>query len=493
MAVVKTEPEELPIIEPSLVLNVNTSNLHCDNEDRALNTDTKSDSKAPTTNGLQPLSMAAYEKIPCPICSHLYKPISIRDHIRSQHGNYDKSLARKECDICQKVISLRTFTAHMQKHVNKINSGGIVCLNCDMSFMSLTALQLHMEEHTEINMKTKQKMYVCMHCDSLYKTCHSLREHLSKKHRKSDAPVYECTQCNLKYGRMRDLMIHYRRHSPCDICHKYFPTPLLLKQHRIMHGGSEQYECFACHRTFSQFSTMRSHTQYCHLAEDDKYLCSVCQKTFENPSSWRKHMLLHEGRSFTCHKCNRTYSSRDSLANHTANHRQCDVCHKYVLNEIVLQRHMIEHIDNYAFECFVCQNRYTSYKQVRLHVRAAHTTFRRKIRGKRRVHKIKNHLCSQCGARFASACLLRSHLMRDDHQIAGGGGIEKPFECDWCKKRFKNITTLNDHTRRHTGQNPYKCEICGKSFPCSSSLCMYTKCINPKDNCTHIQPRFRFR
>ena len=35
---------------------------------------------------------------------------------------------------------------------------------------------------------------------------------------------------------------------------------------------------------------------------------------------------------------------------------------------------------------------------------------------------------------------------------------ENPYKCDICGQAFKDIFRI------HTGENPYKCDICGQSF-----------------------------
>ncbi|NXV86909.1 ZN483 protein, partial [Calonectris borealis] len=45
---------------------------------------------------------------------------------------------------------------------------------------------------------------------------------------------------------------------------------------------------------------------------------------------------------------------------------------------------------------------------------------------------------------------------------------EKPFACPDCGKSFSDTSNLTPHRRVHTGEQPYRCGDCGKGFSRSS-------------------------
>ena len=47
---------------------------------------------------------------------------------------------------------------------------------------------------------------------------------------------------------------------------------------------------------------------------------------------------------------------------------------------------------------------------------------------------------------------------------------EKPYECEYCFKRFGAASNLSEHRTLHTGRLAYTCQLCGGKFRLWSSL-----------------------
>lgn len=68
----------------------------------------------------------------------------------------------------------------------------------------------------------------------------------------------------------------------------------------------------------------------------------------------------------------------------------------------------------------------------------------------------KPYKCQKCGKRFPCGQTHEEHIAK--HSAV------KPFKCDQCIKSFNHKTDLRRHMCLHTGSKPYSCMICNKGF-----------------------------
>ena len=69
----------------------------------------------------------------------------------------------------------------------------------------------------------------------------------------------------------------------------------------------------------------------------------------------------------------------------------------------------------------------------------------------------------------------------------GSSARQKNDTCEYCGKVFKNCSNLTVHRRSHTGEKPYKCQLCQYACAQSSKLTRHMKTHNKAYNNTYIK------
>jgi uncharacterized Zn-finger protein len=75
--------------------------------------------------------------------------------------------------------------------------------------------------------------------------------------------------------------------------------------------------------------------------------------------------------------------------------------------------------------------------------------------------------CEFCGKSFLHKDTWKCHTRRHKG--------ERPFQCHFCARGFTEQWALKKHLRLHTGEKPYSCNMCGKAFADCSNLTKHKK------------------
>lgn len=72
------------------------------------------------------------------------------------------------------------------------------------------------------------------------------------------------------------------------------------------------------------------------------------------------------------------------------------------------------------------------------------------------------HACDICPYKTPHVTNLKRHYLIHTGQ--------RPFVCNYCNKSFNQKVTLSVHLRLHTGEKPYPCDKCSENFISRAAL-----------------------
>lgn len=175
----------------------------------------------------------------------------------------------------------------------------------------------------------------------------------------------------------------------------------------------------------------------------------------------------------TCPECSESFPTlavyRKHLAdkNHTDNPAICDICGDRFNGLPLLKKHVLKmhkqgkpknlpftpdlqkflpinlvHFgaDAKKYGCKYCEKSFTLKSNLERHMRM-HTEVQ------------KGFICEKCGTEYFSSQALKDHCNQAHVEM-------KPFECNFCKKRFSHQRSLRKHAQSHSEERPFVCDIC---------------------------------
>ncbi|XP_022061398.2 zinc finger protein 345-like isoform X1 [Acanthochromis polyacanthus] len=377
----------------------------------------------------------------CGVCGqHVESSDGFSDHLRTH-----RETGGGTCDVCGKTF--QNMETHMRSHT------GIKPFNCDVCgkrFPRPGALRRHKKIHSRTEPLHPRTDGGQTEEDDSSDDGQSvtLKPQRDGGHVSGQPPATLCCRvCGDSFHSRGFLRKHAETHCRdaaciCGVCGNQLDSPDALLTHLQSHRETSG-TCSICGKKFQNMEThMRSHTGI------KPYRCGVCAKRFPRPGALRRHKKIHSGeRPHVCQYCGKTFIESSALKMHSRSHswevQEDDEVQSAVDAPSLMPEPKDTSMPPPALPCCkVCGEAFHSHGSLRKHAKS---------------HSAES-ICGICGENLPASQMLMDHLQT--HRDAGK-------ICHICGKTYQNIDT---HMRSHTGVKPYRCGICGKSFPRPGAL-----------------------
>ncbi|XP_076238969.1 uncharacterized protein LOC143182094 isoform X8 [Calliopsis andreniformis] len=235
----------------------------------------------------------------------------------------------------------------------------------------------------------------------------------------------------------------------CDICQTVFEQKSKILRHiTSKHSFHRPFKCATCSKTFKYKCDLKAH-RLTHQEVDSSLLhcCDKCDYRTKAKHNLKAHYIRRhtDDYKFACEHCGKRFKMEWDLKFHIGTHgssqHMCDICGKFYTSNYSLYKHRkVAHLNEYKFQCSVCNKRLLTQENLDSHMEQHSRTYE----------------CKECGKVFASKRYLATHVTTHT-------GV-KPYMCQICKKNFRTSHMRNTHLLTHSAERPHICDLCGQSF-----------------------------
>ncbi|KAJ8724622.1 hypothetical protein PYW08_016096 [Mythimna loreyi] len=215
------------------------------------------------------------------------------------------------------------------------------------------------------------------------------------------------------------------------------------------------------------------------------YVCPTCKVDQGTDAQFHAHLKTHPLECLTCGKC---FFRRANLSLHIKTHLgiknyKCEVCEKRFVTRQKLTEHHNVHTGRTPIKCTVCDDTFRRYSNMVQHRDRHHLAKRAKVRDfvcqcgvvfhsraklrwHQETHAERPRACLYCSDKFVHAASLTRHVRRSHNEYflaERHKGKQENVQCPVCKQVYLR-SNLRSHLQTHSGQRPYMCIVCNKSF-----------------------------
>lgn len=280
-----------------------------------------------------------------------------------------------------------------------------------------------------------------------------------------------CRECGKSFKKSYDLQQHLRCHTGekpygCPLCDKRFTQKSNAKNHMVSHKVWPSRVKRATSFSTVQPEVLTDRGRKIEVVASNTFKCHFCDYTVSNHLQFRSHLATHaDQKRFKCPRDDKLYQHLDEFLSHLAEHddlSSVDNEKTKSFNAVQLSGDNSDSKEASATTCKRCRVTFKSRKHFETHMQMIN-------------HDV---ACQGCGKQFANERYLRRHFQR----CSAAGAVErKTFTCAICDKQLLSEHYLKQHMLIHTGELPFKCDVCAAKFNRIDKL--------HRHQCTHADKR----
>ncbi|XP_054844600.1 zinc finger protein 107-like [Eublepharis macularius] len=376
-------------------------------------------------------------------------------------------------------------SVHLQKHIwtthkNKNNRQVIQRSSCHKCKKKTKAVKKGKINRSDPGQARKEKAKAVVKRKKKKK---SKYEKFFSKMKKVPKPSksFRCKTCSFVLSDPEGFLDHVKEHSngppyQCPRCEYSSDDSSYFLNHLFWHIGCLLYKCNFCGYFSRHFANVVKHS-YLHTGARP-YLCAVCQIGFTSASGLNRHIgthwrkqennsvsvareeNLHSPKNYVCEKCGIVFYTLALLEVHMKHHLHTQGCDAplVTVKKCKTQSAESEQVNGSEEEETSCPDKSVWEKSERFQCM---------------------YSCDQCGLALHKEEHLVYHKAvhlqvqagenRTDKNTGGRTPL-KLFKCLQCAYTTSRFSSLLIHSATHTGESPFKCQVCDKSFRSFSHL-----------------------